>query len=727
MTGNQFHLGIDVGGTFTDAVLIREATGRIETAKVPSTPADPSIGFMAAVERALAKGGVDPGAISHLVHGTTVATNALIEGKTPKTAFVTTEGFGDMLEIARQVRPSLYDVHFEKLRPLVPRDLCFEVPERLDAAGGVLKPLDEDAVREVAAALRARDVRSVAVCLLHGYANPVHETRVAEILREEDPELLISLSSSVCPEFREYFRASTCVINACIVPVVARYLAGIEAGLGRAGLDAELLVMQSNGGVLTAEQAASKPVFMVESGPAAGVVSANFIAGQLGHTDLISFDMGGTTAKAGLVLDGRPKVTKEYEVGAQAQPGQGMTRAAGYPIRTPVIDLVEVGAGGGSLAWVDAGGGLRVGPRSAGADPGPICYGRGGTEPTITDANLVLGRLNPDYFLGGEMALDVDAAAAGIRERCAEPLGLDPVEAANGIIEIANATMINALRLVTVRRGNDPRELTMVAFGGAGPLHANRLCMEMRIPTLVVPPSPGTASALGLLVTDLRHEFSRTRVMAANAADAEGTGFTERIRSLFETMEEEGRRTLAREGVAPAAMEFRRGIEMRYAGQSSEVAVALPLAGVLPQGESDEALGGEPDGGLDAGALAAAVRRFHAEHERAYGHGYPEQPVELVNFTVTAIGRIARPRLPRIASNEKGVSEARRGTRRVFFSDAAGFVETAIYDRARLRAGHVLAGPAIIEEVDSTTLLHAGYRAEVDEFGNLLISPGGAA
>ena len=716
MTGNQFHLGIDVGGTFTDAVLICEQTGRIDTAKVPSTPADPSIGFMAAVERALETGGVEPRAISHLVHGTTVATNSLIEGKTPKTAFVTTEGFGDMLEIARQVRPSLYDVHFEKLRPLVPRDLCYEVPERLDAAGGVLRPLEDDAVREIAAALRAQGVRSVAVCLLHGYANPVHETRVAEILRAEDPELLISLSSNVCPEFREYFRASTCVINACIIPVVARYLAGIEEGLGRAGLEAELLVMQSNGGVLTAEQAASKPVFMVESGPAAGVVSANFIAGQLGHEDLISFDMGGTTAKAGLVLEGRPRVTKEYEVGAQAQPGQGMTRAAGYPIRTPVIDLVEVGAGGGSLAWVDAGGGLRVGPRSAGADPGPICYGRGGTEPTITDANLVLGRLNPDYFLGGEMALDVDAAAAGIRERCAEPLGLDPIEAANGIIEIANATMINALRLVTVRRGNDPRELTMVAFGGAGPLHANRLCMEMQIPALVIPPSPGTASALGLLVTDLRHEFSRTQVMAADPAGAEDVGSTGRIRSLFETMEEEGRRTLRREGVAPEEMDFRRGIEMRYAGQSSEVAVTLPRDG----------LGDGPHRNLDAEALADALRRFHVEHERAYGHGYPEQPVELVNFTVTAIGRIARPRLPRIGSNGGGVSDAQRGMRQVFFSDAAGFVETAIYDRARLSAGHIVPGPAIIEEVDSTTLVHAGYRAAVDDFGNLLVSPGAA-
>ncbi|MXX67819.1 MAG: hydantoinase/oxoprolinase family protein, partial [Gemmatimonadales bacterium] len=362
------------------------------------------------------------------------------------------------------------------------------------------------------------------------------------------------------------------------------------------------------------------------------------------------------------------------------------------------------------------GGGLRVGPRSAGAEPGPICYGRGGTEPTITDANLVLGRLNPDYFLGGEMPLDVDAAAAGIRERCAKPLGLDPVEAANGISEIANATMINALRLVTVRRGNDPRELTMVAFGGAGPLHANRLCMEMQIPTLVVPPSPGTASALGLLVTDLRHEFSRTRVMAADDADVVGGGFTARIRKLFEAMEEEGRRTLRREGVAAADMEFRRGVEMRYAGQSSEVAVTLP----------GEAAGDGAGGGMDAATLADAVRRFHAEHERAYGHGYPEEPVELVNFTVTAIGRIARPRLPRIGSNGKDVTEAQRGTRRVFFSDDAGFVETAIYDRALLRADHVVTGPAVIEEVDSTTLLHAGYRAEVDGFGNLLVSPDGA-
>ena len=698
MRNNRFHLGIDVGGTFTDAVLI-STDGRIDTAKVSSTPDDPSLGFMAAVSRILQKSGVEPKLVSHLVHGTTVATNALIEGKTPKTAFLTTKGFGDMLEIGRQVRPSLYDVHFEKLQPLVPRDLCYEVPERLDAEGTVLESLDEDAVREISRMLQQADVQSVAICLLHAYVNPTHETRVAEILHEDNPDIPLSLSSSVCPEFREYFRASTSVINACIIPVVARYLAGIRAGLRDHGMDAELLVMQSNGGVLTFSQAANKPVFMVESGPAAGVVSANFIAENLGHTNLISFDMGGTTAKAGLILDGQPKVTKEYEVGAQAQPGQGMTRASGYPIRTPVIDLVEVGAGGGSIAWIDPGGILRVGPQSAGADPGPICYGKGGQDPTITDANLVLGRLNPEYFLGGEIRLDEDAAINGIRERCADPLGLTVIEAANGIVEIANATMINALRLVTVRRGYDPRDLKMVAFGGAGPLHANRLCIEMQIPTLVIPPSPGTASALGLLVTDLKHGFSRTRIMPADMKDFD------LIQEIFVSMEDEGRQTLLREGVTAAEMEFLREIEMRYTGQSSELSIPYPETQV------------------DVHTLDQVVKKFHVQHERAYGHGYPEQAVELVNFTVTAIGKTTKPRLPKINSEAGTLEEALIGTKRVFFSEDADFTDTAVYKRSALQMNQTLEGPAIIEEVDSTTLLHPQSTADIDEFGNLLITP----
>ena len=411
-----FRVGVDVGGTFTDAVLISESTGEIHIAKVLSTPKDPSIGFLTAVTQILKKAGLTTENISYLVHGTTVATNALIEGKTPKTAFITTAGFRDMLEIGRQVRPSLYDLNFEKLRPLVPRNLCYEVRERLDASGNVLLDLDEEGVREIADQLAKEGITSAAICFLHSYLNPTHEERAGKLLEQYAPGLALSLSSNICPEFREYFRASTTVVNACIRPVVADYVRGIEERLKREGMKAELLIMQSNGGVLTFNQAAEKPVYMVESGPAAGVIAANFVGGGLGHSDIISFDMGGTTAKAGLIMKGRPKVTKEYEVGAEARPGVGQSRGSGYPIRTPVIDLIEIGAGGGSIAWVDTGGVLRVGPRSAGADPGPICYAKGGKDPTITDANLVLGRINPHYFLGGEMELDVAAAEDGIRK-----------------------------------------------------------------------------------------------------------------------------------------------------------------------------------------------------------------------------------------------------------------------------------------------------------------------
>ena len=693
----RFRVGVDVGGTFTDAVLISEETGETQTAKVPSTPSDPAVGFVNAVDRIL-KDGLEPEQISYLVHGTTVATNALIEGKTPRCAFITTGGFRDMLEIGRQVRPSLYDIHFEKPRPLVPRDLCFEVPERLDAEGNVLLALDEERVREVAAKLDREGVVSVAVCLLHSYLNPAHELRVGEILRERNPSLIISLSSVVCPEFREYFRASTTVINACVRPVITRYLRGIEKRLRGQGVSGEFLVMQSSGGVLTFETGAEKPAYMVESGPAAGVIVSNFIAGGLGYKDVISFDMGGTTAKVGLILDGRPKVTKEYEVGAQALPGVGQSRGSGYPIRTPVIDLVEIGAGGGSIAWVDTGGILRVGPQSAGADPGPICYGHGGTDPTITDANLVLGRLNPEFFLGGEMGLDLDDAREGIRSRCAQRLSMEVVECANGIVEIANAEMTNALRITTVRRGYDPRDLVMVAFGGAGPLHANRLCAEMQIPLLIVPPSPGTASALGLLVTDLKHEFSRTRIMPKDQAN-----FGE-INRIFTDMEGQGRAGLIREGLAEEEISFQRQIEMRYAGQSYE----LPI----------DCAGGE----VTSGDLEDVVERFHVEHDRAYGHGYPEQPIELVNFRLTALGAIQKPRVREVAP-ANGSPATAVDERPVYFGSHGEFVPTAIYDRTRLKAGHRIEGPAIVEEIDSTTLVQPGFQVEVDRYGNLLISP----
>ena len=694
---DSYRLGIDVGGTFTDAVLLSEKTGELHIAKVPSTPEDPAVGFITALTRVVEKTNLDPESIAYLVHGTTVATNALIEAKTPKTAFITTAGFGDMLEIARQVRPSLYDVHFTKPRPLVPRNLAYEVQERLDAGGHVLIPLDAGSVIEIARQLQEEAVSSVAVCLLHSYLNPDHERRVRDILLQHIPGLVVSLSSDVLPEFREYFRASTTVVNACLRPVVASYLNGIASELTNRRMQSELLVMQSNGGVLSFDTAAEKPVYMVESGPAAGVIAANFVARALGRRDLISLDMGGTTTKTGLILDGQPKVTKEYEVGSEALPGVGQLRGNGYPIRIPVIDLVEIGAGGGSIAWVDSGGILRVGPRSAGADPGPICYGQGGQQPTITDANLVLGRINPRYFLGGEMELDADAAHAAL-ESCGKPLGLDAMATANGVVEIANAAMINALRLVSVRRGYDPRDLAMVAFGGAAPLHANRLLAEMKIPLLVIPPSPGTTSALGLLVSDLKHVYSHTSLITPENLDLE------EISGAFTALQDAGKRTLAREGILPDRMRFQREVEARYVGQSHEIPIPWP------------------DGPLSRSAVDAVIAGFHQEHERAYGHGYPEESVEFVNFRVTATGLLTRPKLRELSSRSGNPQDALREVRQVFFAETRDVQQTAVYDRYRLSPGHAFPGPAIVEEIDSTSLIHPGFRAEVDRYGNLLVT-----
>ena len=696
----RYRLGIDVGGTFTDGILLDEESGETRIAKVPSTPGDPSVGFLEAVERILHEAGIEAAEVGSLVHGTTVATNAIIEGKLAPTGFFTTEGFRDMLEIQRQIRPSLYDLLFEKPRPLAPRHLCFGIPERLDAAGAVLAPLDEQAAAAAAGQLKAEGVEALAVCYLHAYINPAHERRTREIVHEVFPEAVVSLSSETAPEFREYFRASTTLINAGVRPIVERYLSSIEARLRDAGLQGQLLVMQSSGGVLTFEAARTKPVYMVESGPAAGVIVSAWLGRILGVDNILSFDMGGTTAKTGLIERGTPSVTKEYEVGTAARAERG-AKGAGYPIRTPVIDLVEIGAGGGSIAWVDAGGVLRVGPRSAGADPAPACYRRGGTEPTITDANLVLRRLDPDHFLGGEMRLDEAASRRAIKEKCADPLGLDVVEVALGIVEIANNAMVGALRRISVQRGHDPRDFILVAFGGAGPVHANRLAAELDIPTVLVPMSPGTTSAMGLLVTDVKHDYSATLVQRADRLDVA------LVNRRYREMEEQGEKALLAEGTGPASIAFERQIDMRYVGQSYELSI--------PFGD------GKGEDGLDA-----MLEDFHAEHERAYGFTAPGEPVEFVTLRLTAVGRIAKPKLPALPAGSGDVEAARRTVRQVYFAEASGFVDCPSYDRYRLAAGDVVEGPAIVEEMDSTTVIHPGFRGEVDRYGNLLIGTGEA-
>ena len=525
----------------------------------------------------------------------------------------------------------------------------------------------------------------------------MHERQAAEIIRDEYPEAFLSISSDVCPEFREYLRASTTAVNAAIMPIVSRYLDALESRLQARGITAPFYVMQSGGGVMSVQSAKQRPVYMVESGPAAGVIAAGAFALPHGYSNVISFDMGGTTAKVGLIRDGRPQLSTEFEVGGQAITPMGEGRGSGYPVRTPVIDLVEVGAGGGSEAWIDAGGALRVGPRSAGAVPGPVCYGQGGTSPTITDANLLLGRLNADFFLGGEIALDSEASREALAVCCGGPLGLDPLQAASGIVDIANAHMMAAIRLISVQRGYDPRDFVLVAFGGAGPLHANALARELGIPTVLIPPSPGIASALGMLMTDLTHEFVATRRQLLATLEPAA------LVALFSDYEAQGAQRLAREGIASAQHRLMRTLDLRYRGQSHELTVTVPAGPLAPQD------------------LEQILEQFHEAHARVYGYAAREDPVELVNVRLTAIGVSPKPQLKALPRGTGDVGAAVKGHRPVWFSETSGFASCPVVDRYRLRWGDQIAGPAVIEELDSTTVVHPGYEALADQYGNLLL------
>jgi N-methylhydantoinase A len=700
MSPTKCRLGIDTGGTFTDCVTMDETTGEFSIDKVPSTPSDPSLSFSGVLSRAL--GAIDAKIedVSFLVHGTTVATNCIIEGKTAKCGLVTTRGFRDILEIARQIKPEPYNIFFEKPRPLVPRRLCVEIEERLDYEGKVISPINPITVLQAADTFKNQGVESVAVCLLHSYVNPKHERLVQEMLLKELPGVYVSVSADVCPEFREYFRASTTVVNAAIVPIVAGYLDRIESRLASWGFKAQLCVMQSNGGVYTSEIARRNPVHLIESGPAAGVTVAAYIGSLTGSQNVISLDIGGTTAKVGLILDGSPKFSTEFEVGSKAVGRSLHAKATGYPIKSSVIDLVEIGAGGGSIGWVDSGGALRVGPQSAGAEPGPACYAKGGTLPTLTDANLILGRLNPDFFLGGEMKLSIEKASQAVEE-LASMLNLSVTEAAAGMVEIANANMIEALRLVSIQRGFDPREFALVAFGGAGPLHANALAGELSISEVVIPLSPGVSSALGLLVADLKHDFVRTYIKPIDRADL---NFVE---SAFQEFERESRELLNRENIPSDRQSFSRELDLRYSGQSFELTIRL-----------------DP-GPLEAEHLASLKHRFDKSHEVTYGHSTPGESIEIVNLRVRARGIIPKPKLKLLAHANGKVRNILKGERKVCFLVSEGFVATPIFDRYQLRADDRIAGPAIVEELDSTTVIYPGYQGRIDEFGSIHISSSG--
>jgi N-methylhydantoinase A len=681
----SLRVATDIGGTFTDLAAFDEESGLVRVAKASTTPRDFSRGVLDAVgvaELDLADAGA-------FVHGCTVVINAITERTGARTALVTTRGFRDVLEIGRGNRPDMYNLVSRKPVPFVPRRLRFEVTERVDRRGRVLEPLRVEELEDVAAACRAQGVESVAICFLHAYAHPEHEQACREELGRLLPEAAVTISSEITREWREYERTSTTVLNAYVRPVVERYLSRLDDDLRREGLPGSLAVMQSNGGTASFDAARRLPVYLVESGPAAGIIAAARLGEQIGEPNVISLDIGGTTAKCSLIEAGRPKTTTEYRL--EWQPGY-----AGYPAMVPVVDIVEIGAGGGSLAWLD-GGRLRVGPSSAGAEPGPACYGNGGVQATVTDAKLLAGVINPEYFLGGRLRVHPELARAALRALGLE-LGLTPEETANGVIRLANAAMINALKLVSVRRGHDPRDFALVACGGGGPMHAAALASELGVTRVVVPSHPGHFSAWGMLVTEPRVDLLRTQVTRLDAAEPLA------VEEAFRSLEQEAVRRLRDEGAGPTStgIGFRRAADMRYAGQ--EHTVVVPVVG----------------GRLSLAALAAG---FHRAHARSYTFELPDVPVEIVTFHLTATRTVELPQPRELPAEGRSAAEARKATRVVDF-DADGEHECAVYERDLLPPGFASAGPLIVEEPAATTLVHPEQALEIDRFGNLIVRLG---
>jgi len=687
----RIRIGIDTGGTFTDVVAVDEDSGEMATTKTPSTPDDPARGFMAGVHKVLDTLGLGGESISAVSHGTTVATNKLLEGKVENLGFITTEGYEFMLEIARQSVPDGYGNSYFWVKPdrIVPAHRVKTVGGRLAVDGSEIRPFDAEGAMAVAAWFRDQGINTIGVCLLHSYADDAHEIAMRAILAEVHPEATVSISSQVLREYREYERSVTTLVDAAVKPNIRRYVENISTHLGSlvelvGATDRSTVpfyVMKSNGGVLSAEEVVHQPITTVLSGPAAGALGAAVVADKAGFPQVVTCDGGGTSTDVTVVIDGRPALTTEGHVGA-------------YPSKIPMIDVVTVGAGGGSIAWISPEGTLKVGPASAGADPGPMCYGTGGTEPTITDAHAVLGRI-PPHLLGGEVPLDVDVATRGIRDLSGK-LGLGLEACATGILEISAWNQANALRQVTVNRGLDIRDFTMVTFGGSGSLLACRLIDILGLQGVLVPMNPGNLSAYGLLTVDVRNDYVQTAVARQSHLDAT------HVQTVFDDLARQADGALEREGFLEEQRRFVRTADLRYYGQAYEVRVDVPEGVVSPE------------------LLATVADRFHDEHRALYDYDFredPRQEVEWVNLRVTGVGPIRKPEVREVDAGS-GAHTARTGTRSVYFEE---WVDTPLYDRARLGAGDVVEGPAIFEEFSSTVPLHPGFTARVDTFGNLVI------
>jgi N-methylhydantoinase A len=684
----RWRVGVDSGGTFTDICLFEEDQGRVEVWKVSSTPDDPSRGIAQGVEEGLRRvvpeaGGAPAAAVSYFGHGTTVATNALIQHRGVRTGLITTDGFRDLLEIGRQKRPDLYDLFADKPPTLVSRDLRFEVAERVRHNGEVETALDEDAVRAAARKLREAGIGAVAVCFLYSFIRPAHEQRAKQILLEEMPDAFVCASHEIAPEFREFERLSTAVVNAYLGPVMRSYIDRLAPRLAALGMAVPPHLTQSNGGVIGFETASAMPVRTVLSGPSTGVVGAQAVGRAAGFPDIITFDMGGTSTDVALLQDGQARLASEATV-------------HGYPLKAPMLDIHTVGAGGGSIAYVDSGGLLKVGPRSAGADPGPVCYDRGNTEATVTDANVVLQTLNPTHLLGGRMSVRQDLAKQAVG-RLADRLGLGLMETAQGIIAVVTANMARAIRVISVQRGHDPREYTLMAFGGAGPLHAARLARELEIKRVLVPRNPGILCAMGLLLTDLRADFAATKLLPLEPA------ILPDIEQALAALAAQAEAWFAHEGIAPEHRRLARTVDMRYAGQNYELAVPLP------------------DGPPNAATLERLAEGFFEIHRRLYGFVAEDEPVQLVTFRAEATGLVSKATLKAHALEAPDATKAIREQRPVWLAEAANFVPCPVYDRDRLRPGHQFAGPAIVEQMDATTVVLPGMSARVDPFLNLIL------
>jgi N-methylhydantoinase A len=675
-------VAIDIGGTFTDLVGFDDAAGQFVEAKSLTTPAELSQGILDCIR----KSGIKAAAIDELIHGSTIAINTLIERKGARTGLIVTRGTRDVYIIGRGNRPEAYNLLFHRHKPLVPRHLTREVDERIISSGEIYRPLNKASVAEACRALAAEGVEAVAVCLLHAYANPEHERAVGAMVREVLPRAYLSLSHDILREYREFERMSTTVVNAYIGPKVGGYVKSLNSSLGEVGFRGNLSIMRSNGGVMTPEVATERPVAMMESGPVGGIIASARVGQALGFANVISFDMGGTTAKASLVRDGEPTLAPGYYVGGYA---------SGHPVMLPMIDVVEVGAGGGSIAWTDDVGALKVGPQSAGADPGPICYRGGGTEPTITDANVVLGRLDPHNFLGGQMVLDADGARVGIEQKIAHPLRMETIAAAQAIVEIAISKMSLAVREVSVEKGYDPRDFALVASGGAGPLHVSAIARELHIPKVIVPLFPSHFSALGMLLADERHDFIRTFYCDLASLDFAA------LAAVHDEMASEARKSLRHSGNAEWQIE----LDLRYVGQEFTLAVPVSLDAIKRD---------------DRQGIRSA---FDALYEHRYSHQSPDEPVEMVNIRLAAIGKRTKLSFPKLSAAAAAKPSRHRD---VYLVDARKPVSSPVYQRSDLGAGARIDGPALIEEHGTTTVLFETDTCTVAPSGELIIDVGGA-